>query len=231
VRNNSKGFTPILIILVIGILGVIGYFAYKDYSARYQISAVPSLSLSPLAISSPTPEAETSLPVVAVTNGQKDTIDAGETVGTMIVPTGWQFVSTDDDSVLVGETIKNVDIKNGDYAIQISTFGSGRAYCDYELGASQQGKRSVLINSNDYVYFKDQDGTEYFRQKLQNSSNTPNTLDVCSNAITSKGSDGSDKFGGDEAAFGNISYKIPANPDPKILNEMDDMVASFKTIP
>ena len=202
---KKNGFTPILIILIIAILGVAGYFAYKNYFVGPQTS-----------------EVGTNLPVTGAINGQKTTIDVSATVkttvGTMTVLPGWQVSTNNDLGGSEGPVnkIKGIDIKNGEYEIHIFSFSSGRAVC---------GNKSSLIN--DYVYFKDQNGYEYFRQKIP-SETFPNSLNFCSNGITGKGSD---SFGEGEATFGQINYRIPKNPDNIILNQMDNMVASFKINP
>lgn len=181
------------------ILGVVGYFVYKNYLVKSQ-----------------TTEEETSLSVTGTITGQKTTIDVGAAIGTVMVPSGWQtsFANDKNNPTIVGKVIKTVDIKNGEYSIQISTFENGRAPC---------GSRNTLLPN--YVYFKDQSGYEYFRQKTSNTT-FPNSLNVCSNGVTGKGSD---SFGQNEAAFGQIVYGIPNNPDVKVLNQMDNIVASFKT--
>jgi hypothetical protein len=227
---KKNGFAPLIIIILIVILVIVLYFAYQTYKSSSQISVNPSST--PSAVSSPSPTINTNLPVIAATSGQKTTIDVrlgivGSTpmpgiIGTMMVLSGWQVVRSDDsaDPMMDNEIHKNVEIKNGEYAIEISTFGTGRAVC---------GSRSYL--KNHYVYFKDQDNTEYFREGLADTTQ-PNRLDVCSNGITKvDSSEGPDSFGVDETTFGEISYKIPISPDPVILNQMDSMVASFKTNP
>jgi hypothetical protein len=157
-----------------------------------------------------------------ITNDQKTTIDVKETsekVGTIVLGQGWQVIASNNEGQeMIGEpTRKTIDIEKGEYAIHIYSFGSGKAVC----GDSGTGQRDSLIG-NGYANFKDQDGHEYFRQI---SASISNELSVCSNTYPNT----PDIFNEDSAVFGNINYKIPVNPDISILNEMDDMIASFKT--
>jgi hypothetical protein len=150
-----------------------------------------------------------------------DVKETGEAIGTMTIPQGWQVIkSSNEGQEIIGEpTSKTIDIKKGDYIIHINSFGPGREMC----GGGDSNDKNSLIGR--FIDFKDQAGYEYLRQASPISP-VLNQLEVCSNGVTGKGLD---SFGSDEAAFGNIIYKIPLNPDSNIIKEMDNIVKSFKT--
>jgi hypothetical protein len=46
VRNNSRGFTPVLLILILALVAVVGYFGYKNYRSTIQPIAQPTASVN-----------------------------------------------------------------------------------------------------------------------------------------------------------------------------------------
>lgn len=210
---NKKGIAPLIIILVIAILGVAGYFAYKSYYIKPQTSMAPSLA--------------SDLPVTGKITGRKIIVNVKgegenrgkEATGTMTIPTGWEIDVGDDraNPLFDGVVLKHIYIKSGEYKITISSTGGMQAVCGY------QDQTNGDLNTDMAVLFKDQSGYQYLREKP--TSYSGQHLEICSNGFEGTFKQG---FSASNAIFGDIHYEIPQNPDNKILNQMDNMVASFK---
>lgn len=223
---KKNGFTPVIIVVMVVILGMVGYFAYsKGYISPFSKSNVtsnPNLIASPVPTSFERPKQDPKLPVTGLIQGKEIEMNLNNgqlgKIGTITVLPNWQAISSkEEDTVFVGRTIYKVTIKNGDYELQVNSFSSSRgSNCLYGDTAE-----SVLKNS---VYFKDLTGVEYLRYKQDKTY--VKELPICSNA--SWGGKG-DKFASSETPYGQLYYNVPENADPVILNQMDNMVASFKT--
>lgn len=127
-----------------------------------------------------------------------------EAISSMIIPPDWQMVVSNDyeSPFSLGSTNRSISIKKGEYKIEILPFNSGRGRC---------GTKDMLKNS--YVYFKDQEGFEYFREIYTNNGFS-NERTVCSNGVSGKGVD---NFGVNEAYFGLVKYRVPNNANDEIL--------------
>jgi hypothetical protein len=199
----------LLIVLIVVVLGIMGYFVYKNY-LKSKNSVIPAPNS--------TSKEEETLPITGLIEGQKTDMNLNNSqlgkVGTITVLPNWQVTYSQEDITLMG-TIYYMSIKNGDYEILIHSFSSSRGdNCLWKTDLETLAKKSV--------YFQDLTGVEYLRFKQ--SDLYVKELPICSNAT-----EGGDKFAGGEAPYGQISYKVPENADVLILNQMDNMVASFKT--
>lgn len=210
---KKNGFVPILIALVIVVLGLAWYFAYKNYLVKPQNSIVPNQA--------------SGLPVTGKITGREMVVNVKgegenrgkEATGTMTILSGWETEVSDDraNPFFVGVVLKHISIKSGEYIITISSTGGMQAVCNY------QDQTSGELKINEAVFFKDQDGYQYLRERP--TSYSGQHLTVCSNGFEGTLRQG---FSDSNATFGDIFYKIPQNPDDKILDQMDNMVASFK---
>lgn len=208
-KTKKNGFAPVLVILVIAILGVAGYFAYKNYFVGFQTSE------------------KINLPVTGKMVGKEITINVKgegerrgiEATGIMTILSGWETEVGDDraDPVLIGVVLKHIYIKNGAYVITISSTGGRQAVCNY------QDQSNGELKTDEAIFFKDQSGYKYLRERPTIYSGQH--LTVCSNGFAGNLMQG---FSDSNATFGDVSYEVPKNPDNKILNQMDNMVASFK---
>lgn len=153
---------------------------------------------------------------LTITNDKEIQIDVAINYGVkgnMIIPNGWEVSYYDNfDKKGEGEhPTKYIDIHKNGYVISIKTYGSGRAMCNYI--------------PEKYVHFKDRDGYEYYREKI--GDNYTGQLEICSNGVEGKHST---NFGTGETQYGDIEYKIPTSPNEKMVEQMDKIVSSFKSI-
>lgn len=181
----------------------------------------------------PSSKNNTDLPITGNIEGKRIDIDVNTTdipishTGSMVVANGWDVIYSSRPPQPGFGGSKTIEIRGGDYAIHISTYGSGRALCSGG-GGSRDG-----LNAKNWVYFKDKDNREYFRMPNSDIDDVfPDRRDVCSNPEYSHHIDTNtwgDYFSSNEAAFGNIFYSTPDEADDAILNLMDNMVASFES--
>ena len=137
----------------------------------------------------------------------------------MTILPGWEVEIGDDKAnpSVDGVVLKYIYIRNGDYKITISSTGGMQSICNYQ--SQTDGK----LKLNEAVLFEDQSGYQYLREKP--TSYSSQSLTICSNGFEGSVRQG---FSDSNATFGDVFYNIPQNPDNKILNQMDNMIASFK---
>jgi len=178
-----------------------------------------NIIISSLKITNEVSNNPTSLPITGIVAGKKINIDVnGGIDGTISISPEWTTKTTTDPAEIGQNEVKNIIVENGKYTIIISSFGSGRAVCPFQNSDTKE------IEPNKAIAFEDRSGFKYLRQIATNASNE---LTICSN-----GANGitPEEYGENEAFFGTIQYNVPNNPDEKILNQMDNMLASFKKI-
>lgn len=221
---EKNGFAPIIIILIIAILGVVGYFGYVKYFKTQNVPVNTPTSISNQA---------TGLPIMGEVNGK--TINVGikrvgprvgdAVTGTMQIFSGWNVVRNS-YTADVPYPYEEIQIKSGKYFIDI-TYPKNDMKIERQSTCTLQNQQTLKVDSN-AIMFNDKSGHTYIREG--GDMKTSGSLSLCS--TTGVVINGAQYFDGDGVVpFGKIKYSMPDNADNKILNQMDNMVASFKTDP
>lgn len=136
--------------------------------------------------------------------------------GNIEVPYDWKVVTVNREGEYPSKIIR---VEKGDYSVSISTFGSGRAVCS-------GGHHKENLIEKGWIYFKDKDGTEYFREPLKADHDS---LEICSNNMGEEGIK-NEGFAAEEATFGKVYYNIPLNADERVVKELDTVISSYKSL-
>lgn len=129
------------------------------------------------------------------------------------LPAGWDVELEFSDSIVVEGNYESLNLKKGGYSLNTGIQDSGRANC---VGNKDIENFAVLNNKN-------LGGSKVIREKIPVKTIDPNMVEIniCSDFVEPNLFDYGTKFG-------LITYYLPKNWDPEILQEMDSIVESFR---
>ncbi|MBI3984589.1 MAG: hypothetical protein HY344_01415 [Candidatus Levybacteria bacterium] len=192
-----------LLLLVIIIAGGAFYFGQQTAQRGKEMTTTPT----------PTPFVTQEIPVATISlipGEEKQTLSGGGVLVfnayTLEALRNWTSAAEKD------QDLDRLTLSYNGYSIKIFQAATGGALCLYPSDPDVEGPSSRFIS---FVDLTSKDGKKLRR----GTTGAQNAMTVCES-----------KSGNWEqpTSFGHISYQTPANPDAKIMDEMDDIVSSLK---
>ncbi len=208
----------LLTLFFLAIVGGGGFYLGMQYEAM-QKSQKQSSNAQMTPTVGPSINPTISSVTVSPTTASKKTLTAGVASGlsfslyTIEFSSDWVVSHEHQDTEV---PLDRLTLTRSGYELSIYQAATGGAMCLYPGDKQPEGPSSQFIS---YIEFTGAGGETYRRSELSDLSSGKKAHTICQKS--------QDTFG-QPTSYGHISYKVPINFTPSILNEMDSIVASLK---